>query len=653
MYGGQRKRYWISAVWVVCIALLGGAAFAQDDPPPQAGRLSVVYGTVSIEPAGTDQWGGAYPNYPLGPGDRIYTDQDGRAEIQIGQTYVRVAPNSDVTLVEVSPNAISFGVGQGSLHVHAQGLWQGQSLYVQTPSGSATLNQPANLRVDVMPSDQAAVFTDFYGSVYVSGAGGFGANTLQGQVLELTGTNPVYPQWLAPNYPDDFDHWSDMRDQQIARAQSYRYVSPEIPGAYDLDVNGEWMPDSDYGPIWFPRVRPGWAPYRYGHWVHHQPWGWVWVEDEPWGYAPFHYGRWVNYGGRWGWVPGPPAAHPVWSPALVVFAGGGQIGGGGMSVWFPLGPGEPYRPWYPCSPRYIDEVNISNIRPTRVVHVQNTYVNIVNVTNITNITYVNRTVGATAVRQQDFAAGRPVAQSAVHIDPQQMQRVQVIARPEVAPTQQAIITRPPARPVPVAVARPQVINPQGKLVAAQPKATPVEPPVRPVSAPRPLPGRTVVAPPAGARMQTPAPTQPQRPQYQPPAKGAPAPQRPVEPAPQPREQERPAPPAQQPRPSPTPVPQPTRPSPPPAQEPRPNTPPAQQPHPNAPPQQPRPNAPPPPQPRPNTPPAQQPRPNTPAPQQPRPTPAPETRPAPPRPENKPAPPPQQDKRQERDKDKDN
>ena len=64
--------------------------------------------------------------------------------------------------------------------------------------------------------------------------------------------------------------------------------------------------------------------------------------------------------------------------------------GVGLSVWFPLGPGEAYRPWYHCSPRYIDQVNITNIREAPRVHVQTTYVNIV---NVTNITYVNQTRG--------------------------------------------------------------------------------------------------------------------------------------------------------------------------------------------------------------------------------------------------------------------
>jgi hypothetical protein len=78
--------------------------------------------------------------------------------------------------------------------------------------------------------------------------------------------------------------------------------------------------------------------------------------------------------------------------------------------------------------------------------VQNTYVNVVNVTNVTNITYVNRTVGATAMRQEDFASGRHAAQAAVRVDPQQMAHAQVLPRPQPAPPNQPTIARPPACP---------------------------------------------------------------------------------------------------------------------------------------------------------------------------------------------------------------
>ena len=631
------RRLFFAVGVTACLGLIALPLAAQDgdDPPSEAGRLSIVNGTVSIQPAGTQDWGQAYLNYPLGPGDRIYTDADGRAEIEVGQTYVRIGPNTDITFVDFDPQAITFGAAQGELHIRTRGLWDGQSLYVQTPSGSTTVTQAGDFRVDVFPDEQTAVFTNFYGDVYVSGANDLGMDTPAGQSLELVGTNPVYPQWLQPAPPDDLDNWSRRRDAQIERAASYHYVSPDAPGVEDLDGYGQWTPGTEYGDMWFPQVAAGWQPYHYGHWVDHEPWGWVWVEDEPWGYAPFHYGRWIMYQGRWGWVPGPREVHPVWSPALVVFAGG--VGGGGTSVWFPLGPGEPYRPWYPCSPRYIDRVNITNIRETNVVHVQTTYVNIVNVTNVTNITYVNRTVGVTAVRQQDFAAGRPVAQAAIHVDPQQMQHVQVLARPQVVATRASVISAPPARPVPVAVSRPVLINAKGMAVAAQPKAQPAPPPQRQAPAPPSLLNRAVVAPPPNVKMtpaarqalQTaPRPVQPaagNRPGQsaaQPPAPGRPAmPITPAErpapiPAPRPQTQpETPAPsrpaPAPQERPAPEQQPAPPqRPQyqPPPRQEERPAPPPPAQGRPETRPETPPPHAAPPPPPRQNTEPAPKPAP---------------------------------------------
>ncbi len=477
---------------VVLLALAALPSSAQPDPPAQAGRLSYIAGIVSFQPVGSDDFGQAYPNLPLGPGDRIVTDYNGTAEIQVGQTFVRIGPNSDVSLVDSTPEGLSFGVAQGSIHVQVFGLWDGQSVYVNTPSGSVTESNPGQFRVDVLPDQEAAIFTGFgnQNNLLVTGAGGFSQDVLA-SALELVGSNPVVPQWLQPADWDALDVWSNQRDRQIAQATSYQYVSREIPGAYELDAAGSWQPGTPYGAVWFPNnVQAGWAPYHYGHWVNHSPWGWVWVEDESWGYAPFHYGRWVSWNGRWGWVPGPPAAHPVWSPALVVFAGGNP----GVSAWFPLGPGEPYRPWYPCSPRYIDRVNITNIVEAPRVHVQTTYVNI----NVVNVTYVNRTV-ITAVNNNDFAAGRPVARAAITVNVNLYQHPQVIAAPEPRPTPQSFTGHPPARPVTVSVARPVLINEKGKAITATPGARPVEPPVKPAPQVRALPGRVAVAPPPNAK----------------------------------------------------------------------------------------------------------------------------------------------------------
>lgn len=491
------KRTLLTAVSAAALLSIPYMALAQDsdadDPPPEAGRVSYVSGNVSIQPVTSEEWGQAYPNLPLGPGDRIFTDNDSRAEIQIGQTFVRIGPNSDVTMVDDSQFNINFGVAQGSIRLHSFRLWPRQLVDISTPNGNAEFGEQGDLRVDVLPNDGATVFTNLGQFADITAAGNFRQELDYGQSLEVAGSNPVYPQWLQPAGPDDLDAWSQERDQRMARVASYNYVSPDVPGAADLDSYGDWQPQTEYGAVWFPRDVPAdWEPYHYGHWINRQPWGWVWVEDEPWGYAPFHYGRWVRYHERWGWVPGPVNVRPVWSPALVVFAGGG---GGGLSMWFPLGPGEPYRPWYRCSPRYIDQVNITNIREAPRVHVERSYVNIVNVTNVTNITYVNKTY-VTAVPRDDFASGRRVRDVAVRVDPRQMQQVHALAQPQVAPPPRPIISHPVAHPVPVSIQRPVLINQQGKQIVARPGAAPVAPPVRPAPPVRQLPGRTIIAAPA-------------------------------------------------------------------------------------------------------------------------------------------------------------
>jgi hypothetical protein len=496
------RKLFVAAAVAAMLALASTPSRAQDeDPPAQAGRLSYVTGTVSIQQVGSDDWGQAVPNLPLGPGDRVFTDWNGRAEIQVGQTFFRLGPNSDVSFVDSIPARVTFAVAQGTVHVRCNGLWQDQSININTPSGTGVLYDPGELRVDVLPDQDAAIFTGLANRAGIYGAEGFKQVVYAGQALELAGSNPVFPQWLQPADFDDLDLWSQRRDQQILHAASYRYVSAEIPGADELDANGTWLPGTEYGAIWFPNNVPyGWAPYHYGHWVNHAPWGWVWVEDESWGYAPFHYGRWVNFSGRWGWVPGPPAAHPIWSPALVVFAGGIHVGGVGVSVWFPLGPGEAYKPWYHASPRYIDQVNISNMGESPRVHVQTSYVNIVNVTNVTNITYVNRSIGVSAMRHEDFAAGRSARQAPIVVDVHVMDHVQVLDRPEPQPVAHAMMAPAVTRPVPVKTERRAVINASGKMVSAKPGAQAMEPPVKQAPQVRPLPGRTVVAAPPAARM---------------------------------------------------------------------------------------------------------------------------------------------------------
>ena len=89
-------------------------------------------------------------------------------------------------------------------------------------------------------------------------------------------------------------------------SRTAQYVAPDVTGYEDLDDNGTWSSEAEYGYVWTPTsVAVGWSPYHDGRWAWVAPWGWTWIDDAPWGYAPFHYGRWAHVRNRWCWVPGP------------------------------------------------------------------------------------------------------------------------------------------------------------------------------------------------------------------------------------------------------------------------------------------------------------------------------------------------------------
>jgi len=486
---------------VAGMLLAATPSHAQNDLPPGAARLAHIEGGVSIQPNGVDDWGQAYSNMPIGPGDRVASAQPGRGELQAGPVRAYFSDFTDITLLHQN-GSVELGIGNGSASIFSDGFVPGFGFSIQTPNGAITVATRAGFRVDVFADQQTTIVTDYpgQGGIVLNGGGGFYLQMQPGESVQLTGTNPVMAQPLQPVPYDDFAHWSGALESHRFNSVSARYVNVEMPGYDELDAAGDWQAQSDYGPIWFPHVQPGWAPYHFGHWVNIPFYGWSWVADEPWGAAPFHYGRWVAVNGRWGWIPGPREGHPIWSPAQVVFAGGVQFGGGGVAVWFPLGPGEAYHPWYPASPTYINQINITNIHESTVVHVQVNYV------NVTNVTYVNRTVGVTAVRQADFASGKSTKAAFVSVDPKQLEHVQPLARIPVTAPAHPVIEHPIAKPANIPQARPTLINSKGQMAVAAPGARPAPPPVKPVSVPAAIPGHAATGKPTvgGKPIEAPA-----------------------------------------------------------------------------------------------------------------------------------------------------
>jgi hypothetical protein len=461
----------------VLLAVIGSAAGQEsgtdaknsgaDNPPARVARLSYLKGSVSFLRAGVDQWSDAALNYPVTTGDRIYTDSGARAELQVGNYTIRISERTDLIVTNLNDQLLQLGLQQGTLRVSVYRLPTGDTVEVDTPNGAVTAVQPGDLRLQVDPDGEMSEVAVYRGSVEVTG-GGISQTLQAGQAAKLTGQDNVALVSIPLPRGDDFDKWCEDRDRRISSSKSAQYVSPAVPGLDDLDDHGTWESVADYGPIWYPTgVAVGWVPYRFGRWVWVGPWGWTWVEDEPWGFCQFHYGRWVHVGVRWGWLPGPIAPVPVYAPAFVAFVGGPNfsitIGGGPVSLtaWFPLGPGEPFFPWYHCRETYIQQVNITNIKNVTNI------MNIVNVTNINNVHYAYRSIATTAVPANAFRNGQPVARQMVRLTPQQIEHEQIIPHPNVNPTLRAALPGRPVNPPPVRP-RPAVTAARGVPDAVRP-----------------------------------------------------------------------------------------------------------------------------------------------------------------------------------------
>ena len=404
----------------LALSLLGLLCFGaqaakadEGDPPSRVARISYTDGAVSFQPGGQGDWGTAQRNATVTIGDKVWTDKDARAELQAGQAAVHMASMTALSFLNLDDNTIQMRIAEGSINFRVRELREGEVYEVDAPNLAFTVREAGAFRIDVSEDGESTRVTVIRGSGEVS-AGGQSYAIKTGERGEFNGTEDVrYSISPAPGQ-DDFDRWADSRDRKEDNSISARYVSRDTVGYSDLDDNGTWDEVPEYGHVWYPTVvDAGWAPYSYGYWSSVGPWGWTWVDYSPWGYAPFHYGRWAFIGSRWGWCPGPYYARPYWGPAFVGFYGGRGFGagfgfgfGGGVG-WFPLGFGEPFRPWYHHSFGYARNINVFNTRITNV--------NVINGRGNFNYAYAHNSRAVSVMSHNDFVNGARVNRGAFHV----------------------------------------------------------------------------------------------------------------------------------------------------------------------------------------------------------------------------------------------
>jgi hypothetical protein len=324
----------------------------QYEPGRAVARISVLNGDVSVRRGDSGDVVAAGLNAPLMADDRLLTSSSSRAEVQLDSAnMIRIGPNAEVRFTAMDTRSFQIQVAAGTVTFRTLRPSQAQ-VEVDTPSVAVRPLRPGAYRVTVH-EDGTSEISVRLGEAEIDSQRG-GEHLESGQTMNARGpaSDPEFQVAQQSTPYDAFDRWNDERDRYIEGSQSARHVSPNVAGTEDLDQNGRWVNDPNYGSVWQPSVGPDWAPYQNGQWVWEDYYGWTWVSADPWGWAPYHYGRWFWGAGGWAWYPGPVFANPFWAPAYVGFFGFGPglgvgfgFGFGGVG-WVALAPFEVFHPWW-------------------------------------------------------------------------------------------------------------------------------------------------------------------------------------------------------------------------------------------------------------------------------------------------------------------
>src|ERR1700756_3182826 len=89
----------------------------QDDPPSRVARIGYLEGSVSFQPAGEPDWVQPVANRPITTGDKLWTDRDSRAELQLGSAVIRLNSNTGLSFLNLDDDTVQIQLTSGSVNV--------------------------------------------------------------------------------------------------------------------------------------------------------------------------------------------------------------------------------------------------------------------------------------------------------------------------------------------------------------------------------------------------------------------------------------------------------------------------------------------------------------------------------------------------------
>src|SRR5438876_3005701 len=332
-------------------ALLAVPALA--DSQARIVRLSDVEGTVQIDRNIGQGYEKAFLNMPITEGAKLWTRDDGRAEIEFEDgSVVRITPNTKVEFTQLSlrdsgTKLSTVKIEEGTAYINFTGQ-KSDEFTLNFARESARLTHAAHFRVDLEDTD--ATLAVLKGDVEIEGpSGGVQVGKKQTATFDLADKDHYT---VAKNFEQDpYDNWDKQQEQYHERylnAHSYDASMPYSYGVSDLNYYGTYHNVPGYGQCWQPYFTGvGWDPFMNGAWLWYPGFGYTWVSSYPWGWMPYRYGSWVflpAYGWVWqpgywtGWQPlprvvNPPrqfvAPRPPASPGQTVIVNRGPLPGTG------------------------------------------------------------------------------------------------------------------------------------------------------------------------------------------------------------------------------------------------------------------------------------------------------------------------------------
>jgi len=142
-----------------------------DDPPSVVARMAYTQGAVPFQPGGTDDWVDAIINRPITTGDKLWSDSDGRVELQLDASTIRLANNTGFSFLNLGDNITQVRLTEGELLIRVRHLDQDETYEVDTPNLAFSITRPGTYRVTLNDAGDSTGIIVRKGEGQVTGGG--------------------------------------------------------------------------------------------------------------------------------------------------------------------------------------------------------------------------------------------------------------------------------------------------------------------------------------------------------------------------------------------------------------------------------------------------------------------------------------------------